>query len=105
MPISNNAVTLEITQALTNITIDACRPCDVQDFEIMNNFFLLSFFPFSDPVLGKIASYRVWFEKRLGDAIQAADAKQAIEQQQQPTPEEKDKQKNKKEENGNRKGP
>ena len=58
-------------------------------------------------MLGKIASYRVWFEKRLGDAIQAADAKQAIEQQQQPTPEEeeKDKQKNKKEENGNRKGP
>lgn len=34
-----------------------------------------------DPVLGKIASYRQWFEKRLDDAIQAADAKKAIEQQ------------------------
>ena len=37
-----------------------------------------------DPVLGKIASYRLWFEKRLGDAIQAADANQAIDLQPMP---------------------
>ena len=40
-----------------------------------------------DPVLGKIASYRLWFEKRLGDAIQAADAKQAIDLQPMPNDE------------------
>jgi hypothetical protein len=48
----------------------------------------------TDPILGKMASYRQWFEKRLGDAIQAADAQQSIEQQQQPRDEEKEKKKN-----------
>ena len=48
----------------------------------------------SDPILGKMASYRQWFEKRLGDAIQAADAQQSIEQQQRPQDEEKEKKKN-----------
>ena len=47
----------------------------------------------SDPILGKMASYRQWFEKRLGDAIQAADAQQSIEQQ-QPRDEDKEKKKN-----------
>ena len=70
----------------------------------MSRQFLI-FSSFSDPVLGKISSYRQWFEKRLGDAIQAADAKQAIEQQ-QPTPEEEEqeRQKSKQERNGNKKG-
>ncbi len=53
-------------------------------FQSLHKLFLFSkrsFKSLSDPVLGKIASYRQWFEKRLGDAIQAADAKQAIELQ------------------------
>ena len=60
----------------------------------------------SDPVLGKIASYRQWFEKRLDDAIQAADAKKSIEMQQQQQQQEQQQQnwEEKKKKNGNNGG-
>jgi Sec7-like guanine-nucleotide exchange factor len=35
--------------------------------------------------LGKVAEFRQWFEKRLDDAIQAAEIEQQQQQQQQET--------------------
>ena len=35
-------------------------------------FNVFFFYPFPDPVLGKVAGFRIWFEKRLDNAIQAA---------------------------------